>query len=321
MLVIVETELWPNLVRSAHESGARVILVNARLSDGSFRGYKRFGFFMRRVLENVDSICAQTASDAQRFCILGAPPRRVIVTGNLKFDAAPVPIRPLAGVLKTALSEAGRAPVVVAGSTMPGEEELVLEAWRQIKNRYSHALLIVAPRHPTRFDVVERVLSRRGIQFIRRTEMESAKESLSKQLIGPEIVLLNTIGELPGIFDLADLVFVGGSLVPAGGHNILEPAYWGKPILFGPFMENFRDVATMFIEGGGAVRVTNATELAREGMRLLGDETLRREIGARAKNLLQEKSGATGRVLAQIDQLLQSAPPVDPDAVTPQRQP
>ena len=304
VLIIVETELWPNLVRVAHRSGARVVLVNARLSDGSFRGYKRFGFFMRRVLDNVDLVCAQTERDAERFRLLGVPRDRVMVAGNLKFDTAPPQLGRLAAVLKTALREAQRGPVVVAGSTMPGEEELVLQAWQQIRSHFPKAMLILAPRHPNRFEAAAQLLSQQRLPFIRRTELETDQQQLYRQLINPEIMLLNTIGELAGIFEMADVVFVGGSLVPTGGHNVLEPVYWGKPTLFGPFMDNFRDIARMFTEAGAAMQVGNATELARSVIQLLGDTTLQREIAGRAKQLLHTESGVTERVLEQIDRLL-----------------
>jgi 3-deoxy-D-manno-octulosonic-acid transferase len=304
ILIIVETELWPNLVREAHQSGARVIIVNARLSDGSFRGYKRFRFFMRRVLENVDSVCAQTRRDAERFSLLGMPRCRVTTAGNLKFDSQPPELGPLAAVLRTALSVAGRGPVMVAGSTMAGEEELVLESWREIRGKFQQAILILAPRHPNRFDAVGQVLNREGVRFIRRTELKSDERLLSGQLIGPDVMLVDTVGELARIFELADVVFVGGSLVTTGGHNILEPAYWSKPILFGPFMGNFRDMASMFVEADAAIQVRDSAELAQRIVALLTDATQRCELGRRAKALLQSQSGITQRVMEQIDRLL-----------------
>jgi 3-deoxy-D-manno-octulosonic-acid transferase len=304
MLIIVETELWPNLLRSAHERGTRVVLVNARLSDGSFRGYGRFRFFIRCVLEHVDAVCAQTARDAERFQLLGLPAERVMVAGNVKFDAAPPQLGALPGILKRSLQASRRSPVVVAGSTMPGEEELVLEAWREIRRRYPQALLILAPRHPTRFESAAHLLSASGVRFVRRTALETFEPERCAQLADQEILLLDTVGELAGMFELADVVFVGGSLVPAGGHNLLEPAYWGKPVMFGPHMQNFRDIARTLLEAGAARQVENVSELAREAMGLLEDASLRREMGMRAKQVMQRESGATERILQRLDQFL-----------------
>lgn len=298
LLLIVETELWPNLLRAAHELGTRVILVNARLSDRSFRGYRMVRPFMRRILENVDRICAQTVKDAERFRLLGASPERVVVTGNLKFDALP---QAATGTnLKKALRATGRTPLIVAASTMANEEPLLLQAWRAIRSRHSGALLILAPRHPARFEAVAGLLSRDGKSFVRRTGLPSEETAVVHALGSAEILLLDTIGELSRVFEFADLVFMGGSLVPTGGHNLLEPAFWGKPILFGPHMQNFAEIARLFLETGAAVQVRDAEELGRRMLELLDDDSRRRELGERAKQTLERESGATERVLEHV---------------------
>jgi 3-deoxy-D-manno-octulosonic-acid transferase len=302
LLVIVETELWPNLLRSAHDSGARIILVNARVSTRSFPRYRLVKPFMRRVLSNVDRICAQTPADAERFRALGARSEVVVLSGNLKFDSQPPELGELVRGLARALGRARRGPVLVAASTMPGEEPAVLQAWTQIKARYPAALLILAPRHPARFDEVARILTAAPLPFLRRTSLEIGDEALAGQLSTPEILLLDTIGELGGIFELADIVFMGGSLVPTGGHNLLEPAYWSKPIVFGPHMENFKDLAQLFLEAQAALQVSDAGELARAACKLLDDETARRQMGERAKQVLEREAGATQRVLGYIRQ-------------------
>ncbi|MGH9325573.1 MAG: 3-deoxy-D-manno-octulosonic acid transferase, partial [Terriglobia bacterium] len=229
LLLIVETELWPNLLRAAHESGAIVVLVNARLSDRSFRGYRIFRPFMRRVLENVDWIFAQTPQDAERFIEIGAQPEHVEAIGNLKFDAPPPPNCALALLLKEALAAIPRTPVLVAASTMPGEEELVLKVWNAIRRYYPGALLVLAPRHPSRFDAVAKLLRETNLQFIRRTDLAMDKPRLVREIATPEILMLDTIGELAGVFEVADVVAMGGSLTPTGGHNPVEPAQCGKP--------------------------------------------------------------------------------------------
>jgi 3-deoxy-D-manno-octulosonic-acid transferase len=296
LLVIVETELWPNLLRAAQEAGARVVIVNARLSKRSLRGYQLARPLMRRVLANVDQICAQTEEDAERFRQLGARPERVRMVGNLKFDAQPPQLGEFARALKAALRQAQRGPVLVAASTMPGEEPLVLEAWDLIQARYPKALLILAPRHPARFQEVSQDLARAQRGFVRRTTMQVEEQALSSQLATTAILLLDTIGELAGVFELADLVFIGGSLVPTGGHNLLEPAYWSKVIAFGPHMENFRDIAKLFLDAGAAIQVRNPEELAHATW-LLENKEARERLGASARRVLEQNSGATARTL------------------------
>jgi len=305
LIVVVETELWPNFLRAAHESGARVVVVNARLSDRSFRGYRLVRSFMRRVLDNIDGICAQTPRDAERFKLLGAAGERLVVTGNIKFDSHPPERGPLPSLLDRALAAAGRSPVMVAASTMPGEEALLLEAWNTIRGSQPKALLILAPRHPARFESVAQLLARSGSTFVRRTALETAGQELVTQLESPQILLLNTIGELAGLFELAHVVFMGGSLVPAGGHNLLEPAFWSKPILFGPRMENFRDIASLFLAQRAAIQIHDSSELARETLRLLADPDQRLRLGQAAKNVREAEAGATGRVLARLEQELE----------------
>jgi 3-deoxy-D-manno-octulosonic-acid transferase len=312
LLVIVETELWPNLLRAAHDSGARIILVNARLSTRSFRRYRLARPFMRRVLSDVDRICAQTLADAERFRALGARSDAVVLTGNLKFDFQPPAsgeVGELARLILKALTRARRGPVLVAASTMPGEEPAILQAWAQIKARHPAALLVLAPRHPARFDEVARILTAAHLSFLRRTSLEIREEALAGQLYAPEVLLLDTIGELGGIFELADAVFVGGSLVPTGGHNLLEPAYWSKPIVFGPHMENFKNIAQLFLDARAALQVRDADELARATLKLLDDEAARRQMGERARQVLGREAGATRRVLSYIRESLSAEIP------------
>jgi 3-deoxy-D-manno-octulosonic-acid transferase len=302
LLVIVETELWPNLLRSAHRSGARVALVNARLSERSFRGYRMARPLMKRVLENIDWIGAQSAADAERFRKLGAVPERVEVAGNVKFDSArtPNPGFPI---------PESRFPVFVAASTMAGEEELLLPVWNVIRQKHPKALMILAPRHPARFDAVAQILTERGVTFARRTELKDRDSRGGGNSDGfGEVLLLDTIGELAGVFALADLVFMGGSLVPTGGHNLLEPAFWGKATIFGPHMQNFRDVAALFLNACAAVQVTDANELAAAALELLDDEPRRKQLGRAAKQVLESQAGATERILNHFAQWLGETP-------------
>ena len=304
LLVIAETELWPNLLRATHDFGARVALVNARLSERSCRGYRRLRPFMRRVLAHVDCVCAQSPAGAERFCLIGAAPSRVVVTGNLKFDAKPPALGVLPERLQRALQNAARSPVLVAASTMPGEEEPVLDAWKAVRQRHVRALMILAPRHPNRCETVGQMLLSRRVSFFRRTELQESETELTSQLATADVLLLDTIGELAGLFQVADVVFMGGSLVPTGGHNLLEAAYWAKAVIFGPHMENFRDTAELFLAEHAAFQVQDSDGLARGLLSLLGDTDLRNQTGRQAKQVLERESGATRRVLDQLASLL-----------------
>jgi 3-deoxy-D-manno-octulosonic-acid transferase len=304
LLVIVETELWPNLLRSARESGARIILVNARLSVRSFRRYRLLGPLMRRVLEPVDVICAQSADDAERFRDLGAAPERVIMSGNLKFDSEPPRFAAFHSLLKNALRAVGRGPILIAASTMPGEETMVLDVWRRIRAQHCASLLILAPRHPARFEEVAQNLADSGCNYVRRTRLACQEAEICRQVASPEVLLLDTIGELAGILELAQVVFVGGSLVTTGGHNILEPAYWAKPVIFGPHMENFGDIARLFLAADAAIQVRNTEELGTIVLKLFADPTAAEQWGRRGRQVLEGEAGATARVLEQIRGLL-----------------
>lgn len=304
VLVIVETELWPNLLKTAREFGCRTILVNARISDRSFPGYRLGRPFMRRVLENISRICAQTATDAERFKALGAHPDRVAVTGNLKFDAKAPEFGNFGMKMRNTLAGENRSPIIVAGSTMRGEEPLVLEAWQSIRQKCPRALMVLAPRHPARFDEVAALLQARQVNAVRRTHLPENDEEIRRRVSQAEILLLDTIGELAEIVGLADIVFIGGSLVATGGHNIVEPAFWGKPILFGPHMHNFRDVASLFLSAGGAMQVDGSHQLAGAVLGLLDRPADARRMGERAKEVITQQSGAVARTLDQMEEWL-----------------
>ncbi len=304
LLVIVETELWPNLLKTVRESGCRTILVNARVSDRSFPGYRLGRPFMRRVLRDITRICTQTATDAERFQQLGALPDQVIVTGNLKFDGRAPEFGSFGVKIRNILAAENRSPVFVAGSTMRGEEPLVLEAWQRIHARHPRGVMILAPRHPGRFDEVAELLQTQQLSMVRRTNLPEDEYEIRRLLSQTEILLLDTIGELAEMVGVADVVFVGGSLVPTGGHNVVEPAFWGKPILFGPHMNNFRDVASLFLAAGGAVQVADAGGLADAVLRLLDYPDDARRMGEKAKGVIHQQSGAATRILDQMEEWL-----------------
>lgn len=295
MLILAETELWPNLLAVARERGTRVILVNARLSERSLRGYRRFGFFFGHALAGIDHVFAQTERDAARFRELGVPGQKIMVAGNLKADLRPPQSSDLARQVRRALDESQRGPVLVAGSTMPGEEKLVLRAWQTVGARCPRAFLIIAPRHPERFEDVARLLTDEKRRFVRRTSLDPAESA--QQLAEADVLLLNTVGELAGAYQLADAAFVGGSLVATGGHNPLEPAFWSKPVLFGTHMEAFRDLAEQFVAEGAAFQVASADELGARVIELFTNPSLGQTMGSHAQSVLRSSAGATARVL------------------------
>lgn len=305
LFVVMETEIWPNLMRACHEAGVKTVLVNGRISSRSYPRYRMARWFFRDVLTNVDRFCMQSEESARRIIDIGADPARVSVTGSLKFDSLDIP-----GVPGSPTADRGQnrvlryfriapeRPVVIAASTLKGEEEPVLEAFQRIRATRGNALLIVAPRKPERFDEVERMARRAGWNVARRSELRVDAEPRH------DVVVLDTIGELAVLFQVGTLVFVGGSLVDAGGHNILEPAVFGKPIVFGPYMQNFAEIAQTFLDHGAALQVRNGRELETTLLDLLGDSVRRASLGAAARALVEANRGARGQSLAVIEKLL-----------------
>jgi len=299
-VVVAETEFWPNFLRLANEAGSAVAIVNARISDRSFPGYRRWRFLLRKVLQNVNLFLAQTQEDSRRLVEIGAPSDRVSVSGNLKFDIPLPAAPPIVAQLRSALRDCG--PVLVCGSTVEGEEYLVLSAFRHILRTYPAAVMLLAPRHPERFSYVASLAQQLKFQFSERSPWNG--EPLSGG-----VLLIDTIGELAGIYALADIAFVGGSLVPRGGHSIIEPAQHGVAILVGPHTENFRDVVATF-ESQNAVRVVHPEEedepdeLSDAIMELLADGNQRNAMGRRALQTLQAQQGATAMTLQKMKTLL-----------------
>jgi 3-deoxy-D-manno-octulosonic-acid transferase len=301
LMVVAETEFWPNLLRLAHQSGAKIAIVNARISDRSLRGYLRFRPLLRRVLEHVHVFLAQTEDDARRLREVGAPSDRVRVSGNLKFDAPTPSVPDIVASARKALHEAGGGPVLVCGSTVEGEEPLLLRAFENVLASHPRAVMILAPRHPERFDEVAGLLRQLGIRHWRRSLWNGGS------VVGG-VLLLDTIGELSALYALADIAFVGGSLVPRGGHNIIEPAQYGVPIVVGNHTENFRDIVGLF-QSRGAVRVVGPAELPLVFMELIADPRQRATLGRRAEETLQSQKGATQRTVDALAGLLAGTAP------------
>lgn len=300
--LMMETEIWPNLLRECHRRGIRTAVVNGRISARSYPRYRLIRPLFSRVLRLVDLFCAQGGESRGRLIDLGAPSDRVVVTGSLKFDSLDAPGGRAAGPeearVLACFRGAERRPVIVAGSTFPGEDEALLRTFARVRRHEPDALLVLAPRRPERFAEVEALAENAGFRTARRTAL-AADEALRA-----DVVVLDTMGELAHVYQLATAVFVGGSLVDMGGHNILEPAVHGKAIVFGPYMQNFTEIADTFLGAEAAVRVTSAAELDAALGSLLSDEPRRRSLGAAARAIVEANRGAKARTLAAIAPLL-----------------
>jgi 3-deoxy-D-manno-octulosonic-acid transferase len=293
MMVLVETELWPHMIREARRSGARVAVVNGRLSPRSFPRYRLVRGLLKTVLREVDLFLMQSEPHADRARRIGAPPERVHVSGNLKFDSLQDP-QPSAALVR--LIPPGR-PLWIAGSTVAGEEELVLKAFLEVLDQVPDLRLLIAPRHPERFAALPALVEARGLRCARRTALQGAWRD-------EPVLALDTLGELAQAYPLATVVFVGGSLVPSGGHNVLEPAAAGKAVIVGPHMENFQEIADEFRGEGALVQVGDAAGLAREVVRLLQDPPGREDLGRRARALVDRNRGALQRTVDALAGLL-----------------
>jgi len=296
LVVIAETEFWPNFLRLTKKTGARLAVVNARISDRSLPGYQRLRFWLPSILRNVDQFLAQTWEDQKRLVAIGAPEERIVVTGNLKFDITPPPPPDVVASLRENFLRAEAGPILVCGSTVDEEEErMLLQAFQNILPTHPRAVMILAPRHPERFPAVGALLESLGIRFWRRTLWSG------EPIVGG-VLLLDSIGELAAIYALADIAFVGGSLVPKGGHNIIEPARHGVAIVVGNHTDNFRDVIWLF-HTHHAVRQVGPAELPLVFMELIADESARKKLGQNALETLRSQTGATERTLAALEQL------------------
>ncbi|OFV93261.1 MAG: hypothetical protein A3F68_08400 [Acidobacteria bacterium RIFCSPLOWO2_12_FULL_54_10] len=303
-VIVLETELWPNLFREIKRSGARLLLVNGRISDKAFPRYKLSRILWRQVLNFTDIIYSQTSADATRFCDLGADHKKVHVAGNLKFSIRPS-ITPFVEVLRSAIQHSSAGPILVAGSTMPGEENFLFDAYSELAPQFPGLWLILAPRHPERFAEVIQLARQRGLPLqLRSTWTPSAVPQL------PGVLLLDSVGELGAIYQLATVAFVGGTLVPTGGHNILEPAAYGKPIVIGPYMNNFREILQLFLEeksGGHGIALlqVNAPEKLTPALRQLfenPEEASR--LGQAALNRFQKIGSAVAPIADTLEKLL-----------------
>ncbi len=300
LVLLMETELWPNIVHACRRRGIPVMLVNARLSARSARGYRRLGALTRDMVGALSGVVAQTEADGERLVSLGLSPERLYVTGSIKFDQdIEQGVRALADALRQAWHAAGQRLVLIAASTHQGEDEQILEVFRVARSRSPGLLLVLVPRHPERFDAVTRLCEERGFNTLRRTQGHPSADT--------DVLVGDTMGELLALYGAADIAFVGGSLVPVGGHNLLEPAAWGMPVLSGPHLFNFLEISEMLAEAGGLRVAENADDLAAQLIPLLEDERARRRMGRAAARVLEANRGSRARLLALVEQALGTA--------------
>jgi len=290
--IAIETELWPNFLRALARRRTPAMIANGRISDRSFRRYLRVRWLMRRVLADVSVFAMQSEEDARRIVVLGAPPERVVVTGNLKSDLVPETDAADA-VWRERLGLGATDRLWIAGSTHRGEEAIVLDAFLRARARCPGLVLLLAPRHPERAGEVSELIRERGLAPARRSRLPEGRAPGA-------VVVLDTVGELATLYALAEVVFVGGSLVPVGGHNVLEPAMRGKPVLYGPHTSNFRESALLLESSGGGLVVKDALELERELSRLLEDRDLARRVGDAARTAFAGRQGAVSATLDLI---------------------
>jgi 3-deoxy-D-manno-octulosonic-acid transferase len=296
LVVLAETEFWPNFLRLSHASGAAIAVVNARISDRSWPRYLRFTWALRKMLADVNLFLAQTAEDGARLQSIGADAGRIQITGNLKFDVSLPTPPPIVDSLRRSLAAEGAGPVLVCGSTVEDEEPPLLKAFENLRVAHPRAVMILAPRHPERFDDVAILVRQLGIPSVRRSQWQG-------QSLSGGVLLVDTIGELAALYALADVAFVGGSLVPRGGHNIIEPAQHGVAVVTGNYTENFRDIVTLF-QSRDAVRIVGLSELPLTLMQLLADDVERLSLGRRALETIRSQMGATSRALEALQTLL-----------------
>ncbi|WFL67400.1 lipid IV(A) 3-deoxy-D-manno-octulosonic acid transferase [Pantoea sp. X85] len=293
LVIIMETELWPNIIRILHQRKIPLVIANARLSERSAKGYKKLGGFMRDLLQRITLIAAQNAEDGDRFLSLGLKRSHLTVTGSLKFDISVTP--ELAAKAVTLRRQwASRRPVWIATSTHEGEEAIVLDAHRRLLQQFPDLLLILVPRHPERFKDACDLTQKRGFSFILRSSGEIPSSST-------QVVIGDTMGELMMLYGIADLAFVGGSLVERGGHNPLEPAAHAIPVLMGPHIWNFKDICAKLQQAEGLITVTDVVSLQKEVANLLQDDDYRRYYGRHAVEVLHQNQGALQRLLQLLE--------------------
>lgn len=291
LIVFLETEIWPNFLRLAYRKGIPTLLLSGRLSPGAFRRYDFFRIFFSTVVRQFTAAGAQSEGDAERMVRLGFDPQRVFITGSLKHVSRGEEGGESGEGKETDLPIQGSEDrrVLVAGSTHRGEEEILLDVFQILKARFPTLVMVLAPRHPQRFSEVERLLKRRGVRYEKKSQMNGREDGLA------DVIFLDTLGDLSAFYSVADIAFIGGSLVDAGGHNLMEPARLRKPVLFGPYMANFVDIAKEMKRKGGGIEVRGQEDLVREISALLSDRTRAESMGKVAYSVVEGDRGVMER--------------------------
>lgn len=299
-LIVVEKEIWPNILNVLNSRGIPIIVVNGNISDRSFKRYVFSGLFFKRIFQNVTAFCGQTNKDCERAVKLGVAPDKTSVTGNIKFDME-TPHISLSekNEIMQAMGITSSDIIFTAGSTHKGEEEIILDVFARLKNEIKNIKLIIAPRHPERFKEVEGLIRDKGFSLLKRSE-GSTPNSI-------DVILLDTIGELGKIYSLANAAFVGGSLVNVGGHNLLEPALHKKPVIFGPHIQTFSEGADLLIKGGGGIMVKDGNELAERLRQIFLQDSLAQKIGEAGYKVVELNRGAAEKSLEIIERLIEAA--------------
>ncbi|MEE9614639.1 MAG: 3-deoxy-D-manno-octulosonic acid transferase [Thermodesulfobacteriota bacterium] len=303
--VVVEKEVWPNFVRALKERAVPIVVVNGTVSERSFRGYRRFHFLFKDAFASISRFCARTDEDGRRALELGVPPERMVVAGNIKFDMEAKGLGPAdAAELKSSLGLRPDDRVVVAGSTHAGEEEIVLRAFKELREEFQGLKLVLAPRHPERFDEVESIVRGTGLAFSRRSAGGGERAGSGR----PDVIILDTMGELGRVYGISTVAFVGGTLVEIGGHNLLEPALFGKPVVYGPHVNVYLQMAEMLERAGGvgaSKRVSDGEGLKEALREILKDGALREKMGKAAAEAVEANRGATEKVFHIIEGFLE----------------
>lgn len=294
-IVLAETEIWPNLLKYAKHYNIPIVLNNGKISQVSFARYKKILPFFRQILDRISFFCMQTQEDKNKLLALGIASEKILVTGNTKFDCWEKGLTNKEPLKNWDIE--GRSPIIVAGSTHPKEEEIILESFKEITQKFPEAILILAPRHPERTPEIENLIKEKGYSHIRRTKMDSSK-------VKEQIILVDVIGELSKIYSVADIVFVGGSLVPIGGHNLLEPAFLSKPIITGPYTFKQKEMVELLKKGEGLAQVGNKEELKEKFIELLSSPEKRKELGENAYKTAMSNQGAARKNFEVIEKML-----------------
>jgi 3-deoxy-D-manno-octulosonic-acid transferase len=292
LLLVVETELWPNLLKGAKRAGIPVILFNGRISQRSYRFYLPLRFFFRGVLANFDALCLKSGADRKRMVSLGAAPKAIHITGDIKFHQVAKPSKGAGERLRKELQLPEHPLCLIAGSTHEGEEALILQVFKELRIDFPRLILILAPRHLQRISRVEKILGSQRVRWVKRTMIDKKRRPEPEVALWPEVILLDTVGELAALYGLGTAIFVGGSFSRIGGHNILEVLAHGKGVIFGPHMENFMDIARLVVEKRAGIQVRTPEELAEAVRRLIVNPALSKEMGEKGLALLREHQGA-----------------------------